>query len=148
MREITFRGLKADGSNEWVYGNLNQLHDGTFILEKDSYGVISEPDYHSSGMGCGLEDRNITNRYDAMQHGWECAIERQFELLPCFIEVIPETVGQFTGLTDKNGTRIFESDKTNMGIVIFQNGSFGIKNGNRVFIPFDLIDLTLVELIN
>lgn len=56
------------------------------------------------------------------------------------IEVIPETVSQYTGLTDKNGKKIFEGDIVR-NILILENNTF---NENIDIVEFNKEDCSFM----
>ena len=85
MREILFRGQRAD-NGEWVEGYFVAVNSKCYIGQE------------------------VVETTKTVSFSTETCLSETWYGLDKFYEVIPETVGQYTGLTDKNGKKIFEED--------------------------------------
>jgi uncharacterized phage protein (TIGR01671 family) len=129
-REFLFRGIRVD-SGDWVYG------------------------HYIKGSKCfcnafGFVETDINGEYIIVDCDYIYCIDcDEGDFISGLIEVIPETIGQYTGLDDVDGIKIFEYDILKyrkkdefgevdiVGVVLWNRGNYDDSENNGFYLfPF------------
>lgn len=143
MREILFRGFTPDEDGkdkafvngewikgQWVQGSYMKLSKTTYCFKEDYEANPDNTEHYI--VFDQMTDWGLPNRH--LQ-----------------ADILPETAGQYTGLTDKNNKRIFEGDivvcsqaiqgnfideHVETGYVEMKHGAFGLHRKQGYYRPF------------
>lgn len=118
MREILFRGKRID-NGEWARGDLVHVENKSYI----SY-------YYESPLSTVINEQI---EYDDIS----------IVGVAPFIEVDIATVGQYTGLNDKTGKKIFEN-----GYMIIDNKTYKVIFDNAEYILTNIFNCDIITLKN
>lgn len=123
-REIKFRGKRID-NGEWVYGSYTSMREN-----------------NRNNPFCQVEPKIFHRIWQWEAGDWNMGGYANYE-------VIPETIGQFTGIQDVTGDDIYEGDilevpgnryKDCRGVVKFIQGAYWL-----VFVNDDLLSIKEAE---